>query len=138
MIKKHNIQPNEIKIVALNTPREKDMTLKNSDVTLYSINGRGDLIQQIGSDYASPYTIPQENVDITIFYDDKVKSDIPHFFVDVNHIEPDDENVPQWLPKLRESIDKLMKDKALHDKRLEEHKKANPYDYLDENKETHK
>ena len=138
LVKKHNIQANEIKIIALNTPREKDITLKNSEVTLYSINGRGDLIQQVGSDYLSPNTVPRENVDATIFYDDKVKSDIPNFFIDVNHIGPDDENVPQWLPKLKESIDKQKKDKAIYEKRLEQHKKANPYNYPDENKESNK
>ena len=126
LVKKHNIQANEIKIVALNTPREKDITLKNSDVTLYSINGRGDLIQQVGSDYASPNTIPRENVDISIFYDDKKKNSIIPWNPDVNHVGPDNVNVKEWLPKLEKAINQSKREKEIFEKRLKVHKKANP------------
>ncbi|QYS88074.1 lipase family protein [Flavobacterium davisii] len=128
LVKKHKIQPNEIKIVAINTPREEDITLNNSDVTLYSINARGDLIQQLGSDYGSPNHTPQENVDISVYYDDQIGG------ADVNHVGPAKSNVKEWAPKLEEKMKEEKQKTETYQKKLEEHKKKNPYDYIDEKK----
>ncbi|TRW95416.1 lipase family protein [Flavobacterium gawalongense] len=138
LVKKHHIQANEITVVAINTPMQKEITLENKDVRLIAVSAKGDLIQSAASEskWSEPNTV--KNTDLSIYYDDKIKSDIPNLFIDVNHIGPDDENVPQWLPELKQSIDKQKKDKAVYEKRLEEHKKANPYDYPDENKESNK
>jgi hypothetical protein len=138
LVKKHNIQANEITVVAINTPMQKEITLKNKDVRLIAISAKGDLIQSATSEskWSEPNTV--KNTDLSIYYDDVIKSDITNFFIDVNHIGPDDENVPQWLPKLKESIDRQSKDKAIYEKRLEKHNKANSYDSPDDNKESNK
>lgn len=99
LVKNHKVQANEITIVALNTPREKDITLKYEGVTLYAINAEDDYIQRTGSDYSYPRTTPIENVDISIYYEDKIPNP------DLNHIGPAQINVDEWLPILTKAIE---------------------------------
>ncbi len=114
LVRDHQIQANEITIVALNTPREEDITLQYEGVTLYSINAKDDYIQRTGSDYSYPYTNPRVNVDISLSYDDKIPNP------DLNHVGPAQVNVDEWLPKLIKEIENKAKKPIEEAKRRQE------------------
>lgn len=129
LVKDHNIQANEITIVALNTPREEDITLKNKEVTLYAVSANDDYVQRLGSDYGFPRTIPAKNVDISISYDDQIENP------DLNHIGPAKENYDVWSKMLFQAIDKV-KVKAQKEKEaLDKMKQETPEHFVDENGE---
>lgn len=130
LVKKHKVNPNEITIVGLNTPREKDIKLEYDKVRLIAISARGDLIQQAGSDYSGPMDALniEKNVDISIFYDDQIDG------TDVNHIGPAQENVNVWEPLLdyelntkpkleAEKLNQRLKKRAKNDAKIEENRK---------------
>jgi RHS repeat-associated protein len=125
LVKEHEIQANEITVVALNTPRESDIGLKYDDVNLISINAKGDRIQSFGSDYGytgSPLTKVTKNVDTYLQYDDQIGG------LDLNHVGPAQVNVDVWLPKLiekinQQKIDAEKKSKEVAKKNAEKWKK---------------
>lgn len=109
----------QINIVALNTPREHDVTLWHSDVNLYSVNARNDLVQKLGGDGSttegsSDGPIYVLNADEKIMYNDQLKTDIitiptgffPFIWKDVetNHNGWHTKNIDQWLPLLKAKI----------------------------------
>ncbi|MEW4925447.1 hypothetical protein [Algibacter sp. 2305UL17-15] len=113
LVKKHKINPNNINIVALNTPRQSDIEISSeaSQASLISISAKGDLIQSIGSD-AWDGNISVLDSDIAISYDDKING------VDVNHIGPASINVNEWLPKLETAIKQREKEKNQYIEKL--------------------
>jgi RHS repeat-associated protein len=132
LVKKHHIQANEITVVAINTPMQKEITLANKDVRLIAVSAKGDLIQSVASESKWSENNNVKNTDFSIFYDDKEGG------LDVDHVGPSSANVKEWLPKLVKQINEQKKEKATYEKRLEAHKEANPYSYPDENKESNK
>jgi RHS repeat-associated protein len=129
LVKKHRIQANEITVVAINTPRQKEITLENIDVRLIAISGKGDLIQSFASDskWKEPNTV--KNTDFNMHFDDKEGG------LDVNHVGPSDKNTNEWLPEIKKILKKDKDAKETYEKRLKAHKEANPALYPDENKE---
>jgi hypothetical protein len=131
LVKYHKVQANQITIVALNTPREQDISLNYKGVTLYTINAKDDYIQRIGSDYGYPNTTTTKNVDLSIYYDDQYSNP------DVNHVGPANINVKQWLPKLEEALKQIELDKdktkkkieSRNQKEIENLRKSNPSDW---------
>lgn len=131
LVKDHKIQANEITIVTLNTPREKDITLQDKGVTLYAVNAKEDYIQRIGSDYGYPSTTPSVNVDLSIFYDDKIGNP------DLNHVGPAQVNVDEWFPKLIKALKQIDIDLERTKNKIEERnkkdieglRKSNPDDW---------
>ena len=56
LVKYYKIDPSQINIIALNTPKKVGYSLENSEVNLYVVSANKDEIQIEGSDY-SPYTL---------------------------------------------------------------------------------
>ncbi len=100
LVKDHNIQANEINIVALNTPMQADITSVNGDVNLIAISAIGDLIQAIASESKMRENNNVKNADITIFYDDQLGG------LDADHVGPANANVAVWEPKLKSEVQK--------------------------------
>ena len=108
LIEKHGISADEINIVALNTPRSDNSTLKHDDVNLYNINAIHDRVQSFGADTVILGGSQEpDNYDLSIYYEDQLKS----FLVDLsNHVGPASENVKVWKPMLEEAMNKQKKE----------------------------
>jgi RHS repeat-associated protein len=119
LVKDHKIQPNEINIVALNTPIQKEITIQNKDVNLIAISANGDLIQSVASeaDWGDHHNV--KYADITIYYNDQI-----HGF-DVDHVGPASVNVAIWEPKLKAEIQKRIDNKNDYTQRLKYHYNQN-------------
>src|SRR5690606_21827560 len=104
LIEKHGISADEINIVALNTPRSDNSTLKHDEVSLYNINAIHDRVQSLGADTVIlGGSHEPDNYDLSIYYEDQLKS----FLVDLsNHVGPASENVKVWKPILEEAMKK--------------------------------
>ncbi|MET2996926.1 alpha/beta hydrolase [Flavobacterium columnare] len=131
LVRDHKISANEITIVAINTPLEDDIELKYKDVTLYTINNPSDLIQNTGSDHwyggtteAKRTTKIYKNVDSTVYYEDKIESDITELFFDVGHVGPSDINFKEWFKILKEEVEKNKKTKEFEEKEKKERTKS--------------
>lgn len=130
LVKEHKINPNEINIIALNTPREDDIKLnaENSQVNLISVSAGGDIILGVGSDdWKGNITVANE--DTSVFYDDAIKGMNGANFSD--HVGPSDTNVSVWLPKLQKALETRAKEKQEYIGRLQFHYEANSHLYED-------
>jgi hypothetical protein len=108
LIEKHGISADEINIVAINTPRSDNSTLRHDDVNLYNINAINDRVQSLGADTVILGGSQEpDNFDLSIYYEDQLKS----FLVDLsNHVGPASENVKVWKPMLEEAMNKQKKE----------------------------
>jgi RHS repeat-associated protein len=99
LVREHNIQANEITIVALNTPMQNEITLENKDIRLITINATGDQIQRFASESKmnEPNTVKYS--DVNIYYDDKIEA-----ILEADHVGPAAINVAEWLPMLEKYI----------------------------------
>ena len=113
LIEKHGYKPEQFNIVALNTPREHDITLMHEKVKLYSVNAIGDIIQSYGGDGSIKVgsddgPIHVLSSDAKIFYKDQLKDDQINkilFPIETNHNGWHKKNIDEWLRKL----DKVLK-----------------------------
>ncbi|WP_324713221.1 RHS repeat-associated core domain-containing protein [Flavobacterium columnare] len=125
LVKQHKIQPNEINIVALNTPMQEDITLNYKDVNLIAISAKGDLVQAFASESKFSENNNVKNVDISVFYEDQIGPDI-------DHVGPAKSNVSVWEPKLVKEIEKRKADRDNLSQSLRTHYGANSYLYPEE------
>ena len=126
LVKKHNIQPNEINIVALNTPMQDDITLNYGDVNLIAISAKGDLIQAVASESKWSENNNVKNSDLTIFYEDQISG------LDVDHVGPAKTNVAVWEPMLKAAIQKRKDERDTLIKGLKFHYNANKHLFGDQ------
>ncbi len=105
LIENHQIDPESIKIVLINTPAEMDITLQDMSVDMFSVNNKKDIVQLGGSDYANhPFTIPipyPRNTDAEIFYEDQYPDD------PAGHFGIGTKNIDEWLPMLKTAVNSL-------------------------------
>lgn len=117
LIEKHGYKAEQFNIIALNTPREHDITSWYSGVKLYSVNTVNDLVQKFGGDGSSqensssgPITVL--NADAKILYEDQLSSDsistppgvYPSIKAETNHNGWHPKNIDEWLPMLKKKI----------------------------------
>lgn len=129
LVRDHKIQPNEINIVALNTPIQKEITLQNKDINLITISALDDLIQSIASEAAWKDHDNVKYADISIYYDDQIGG------LDVDHVGPASVNVAVWEPKLKAEIQKRIDDKKNLIEGLKKHYNANKHLFYNENEQ---
>jgi RHS repeat-associated protein len=95
----HGVDPSQINIVALNTPRQEDITLKYSKVNLYAVSNGYDVVQKAGNDRFGKHGVDVDNADSYIKYDNQIfsKDRLGHFGIGKT-------NVKHWLPKLAKKV----------------------------------
>jgi len=103
LIDEFKMNPNEIKIVALNTPQENDISLKHYGVDLFVVNANGDLIQQFGGDKGNGSDVLHGDAYIT--YDDQYDDD----YIETDHFGTGQENAKLWMPMLEKEVKALQK-----------------------------
>ena len=122
LIETFHIQADKINIVALNTPREHDITLFHNKVNLYSVNAWGDNVQLHGSDGSASKgsesgPIYVLGADAKIMYKDQLKNDYlintkigthedgyEDLKISNNHCGFKTKNIDVWLPMLEKKI----------------------------------
>ncbi len=104
LVDEYGVSPEQINIVALNTPRSENSVLKYKEVNLYNVNAIHDRVQSLGADTEIlGGSVQPDNYDISIYYQDQLKS----FLLDVsNHVGPARENAEIWIPQLKAEIEK--------------------------------
>jgi len=107
LVNEYGVDPNEINIVALNTPDQQQQQVpEGSDINLYVISAYGDIVQEMGSDLGAfdSNGIDVDNGDVYIHFEDQNKGGPCDFS---NHC-PSDENFDEWFPVLKPQIVKNM------------------------------
>ena len=116
LVKHYDIKPEEINIVAINTPEQSEQHLpKDSKINSFSINCYEDNVVDGGSDFGGfdfENGVDIDNVDAEIHYHSQIKDFFHHYGVGTK-------NVNVWLPKLKGAV------KELKAKQQESPKKVN-------------
>jgi RHS repeat-associated protein len=119
LIENHGLKADQINIVALNTPREYDIELKDTKVDLFAVSAKDDQVQFWGSD-ATWNDFGDQNVqknDKLIYYNDQVTQSYDEKFgIQQNHSGWVSTNVKKWLPKLAEAVKNLNSSKKTEEK----------------------
>jgi len=111
----YNVPADQINIVALNTPREYDIELKDDKVDMYAVSAEGDAVQYWGSDatWDEFGDINVQKRDVLITYTDQVTEDYDEFCgIQQNHCGWEPRNVKVWLPILKAMVPLHVNQKA--------------------------
>lgn len=103
LIEKHGMSPDQINIVAINTPRKRDIELRHTNVNMYNVNCDGDLVQLYGSDALGLITfmddIDPRHADRVVTYKSQYEKDY------MKHYGCGPLNVELWIKALEQAVE---------------------------------
>jgi hypothetical protein len=109
LVSQHNIPADQINIIAVNTPAEKDIQLANLRVNMFAVSSPTDIVQRLGSDYSNGNGVVVRNADVSIWYEDQIEES----GIEGDHLGIERRNVKVWKPELESAVKAHNKAKEL-------------------------